>query len=387
MDERSFEVEVSREVMQWARKSAGFTPEHVAKKLGTSSEAVLAWESGGRQPTIKTLEKLAEYYKRPLAVFFLPNAPPEVPPPKDFRVLPGKTEPLSPKSLLAIRRARRLLSVAATLRADLGRELIPKLEKAALSHAPDAVARAERERLGIDIEQQKGWRDPNEALREWRKAVEQQSVLVFQLRLPVEEARGFTIAEQKLLAIIVNAADARRARVFTLFHEYAHLLLHQPGICYPDISYHGNEGEQRVESWCNRFAGALLIPKEIVEGDTDFRTAARNSAAMPDLLTQLSGRYKVSTQVILTRMRALGLITRRRYETGLAREQSLAKPPKKSRTFGPSPSRRCLQEKGRLFISLVMEGKRREAITYNDVADYLSLRVKHLDQLQALVGE
>jgi len=374
--------------MQWVRQSAGFTADQVAKKLGTSSEAVLAWESGRRQPTIKTLEKLAEYYKRPLAVFLLPAPPAEPAPPKDFRVLHGKAEPLSPKSRLAIRRARRLLSVAAILRTDLGRELTPTVGKARLSDAPEAMARIERERLGVDIEQQKGWRNPTEALREWRKAVEGQNILVFQLRMPVEEARGFTIAEQKLSAIIVNAADARRARVFTLFHEYAHLLLHQPGICYPDMSHHHGIGdEQRVETWCNRFAGALLISKETVEDDADFRVAARATETMPNLLAQLSSRYKVSTQVILTRMLTLGLIARRRYETELGRQQSLFKRPKPGRVFGPSPSRRCLQEKGRLFVSLVMEGRRREAITYNDVADYLSLRVKHLDQLQALIGE
>jgi len=100
MDEKSFEVEVSPALMQWVRQSAGFTADQVAKKLGTSSEAVLAWESGRRQPTIKTLEKLAEYYKRPLAVFLLPAPPAEPAPPKDFRVLHGKAEPLSPKSRL-----------------------------------------------------------------------------------------------------------------------------------------------------------------------------------------------------------------------------------------------------------------------------------------------
>lgn len=86
-------------------------------------------------------------------------------------------------------------------------------------------------------------------------------------------------------------------------------------------------------------------------------------------------------------MLTLGLIARRRYEVELERERSLARPAGKRRGFGPSPSRRCLQEKGRLFVSLVLDGRRKEAITYNDVADYLSLRVKHFDQLKALIEE
>jgi Zn-dependent peptidase ImmA (M78 family) len=205
--------------------------------------------------------------------------------------------------------------------------------------------------------------------------------------MPVEDARGFTISEQGLQAIVVNAADARRARIFTLFHEYAHLLLHQPGICNPDLSARNGHDHWNVEQWCNRFAGALLIPKEVVETDDDFRSAARAPEAISELLGQLSARYKVSTQVILTRMLTCGLISRRRYEVELSRQKASAKPPKKTRPFGPSPTRRCLQEKGRLFVSLVLEGRRTAAITYSDVADYLSLRVKHFDQLQALIGE
>jgi hypothetical protein len=35
----------------------------------------------------------------------------------------------------------------------------------------------------------------------------------------------------------------------------------------------------------------------------------------------------------------------------------------------------------------VLEAKERDLITYSDVADYLSVRVKHLDRVQGLLRE
>ena len=48
-------------------------------------------------------------------------------------------------------------------------------------------------------------------------------------------------------------------------------------------------------------------------------------------------------------------------------------------------SRKCLVENGKLFITLALEAMAKDAITYSDVADYLSLNLKNLDKVEALV--
>jgi hypothetical protein len=65
--------------------------EDVARKLKRPADEVRAWEAEGAAdaPTYVQLESLAyEVLKRPLAVFFLPAPPQEVPPKKEFRTLP-----------------------------------------------------------------------------------------------------------------------------------------------------------------------------------------------------------------------------------------------------------------------------------------------------------
>jgi len=202
--------------MEWARRSAGFSAEAVAKKLGTSAEAVLAWESGHRQPTLITLEKLSACYKRPLAAFFLPNPPIEPSPPTDFRSLPDQSGKLSPETLLAIRRAHRLASVAAELKKDLSREFTAKIGQATLEDDTEVVALNERQRLGIEVEMQIAWKDPSEALQTWRNAIERRDILVFQFRVPMKDTRGFSLSEQGVSVIVLNAADARHGRIYAL---------------------------------------------------------------------------------------------------------------------------------------------------------------------------
>ena len=43
--------------------------------------------------------------------------------------------------------------------------------------------------------------------------------------------RGFSITEFPLPVIVVNRKDMLKARVFTMLHEFVHLLLHIGGTC------------------------------------------------------------------------------------------------------------------------------------------------------------
>jgi transcriptional regulator with XRE-family HTH domain len=68
-------VEVNPSVIKWARESAGVGLTQIAKRLGTSEETITAWESGSKMPTLRALETLASFLKRPLSAFFLSTPP------------------------------------------------------------------------------------------------------------------------------------------------------------------------------------------------------------------------------------------------------------------------------------------------------------------------
>lgn len=388
MSRKVLQVSVNPAVMKWAKESAGLDAEGVARRLGVSVNTVKGWELGTKKPSLKILEKLASFYKRPLAVFFLPEPPQESPMPVDFRVLPEEQKrPLSKKTRLAIRRARRVQSLATELMKATSHEPVANIEKAYLTEDPEAVATRERDRFGISVERQISWKDKYTAFYRWREAIESLNIVVLQASIPIKEARGFSLLDDLLPTIVVSTSDPVHARIFSLFHEYAHLLLGTSGICNPNEAY-DDASTQEVERFCNYFAGAFLVPKYALQEDNDVRLITRQLEVDDRCLAKVSERFKVSKEVILRRMLIPRLISRQQYQSKLAEWQSREEPFKKAqkRPSGGVPTpKRCVLNNGRLFVSFVLEAKEQELITYNDLADYLSIKLKHLDEVEALL--
>src|SRR5216683_7436575 len=92
MSSASVKADVTPRILQWARESLDLTVEEVAAKLRRSPDTIRRWESGKEAPSVTALERMATLYKRPLAVFYLPEPPEDPPAPQDFRRLPGGTE-------------------------------------------------------------------------------------------------------------------------------------------------------------------------------------------------------------------------------------------------------------------------------------------------------
>ena len=373
---------VNPEVLKWARETSGVPIEDAAKRLKVLPSAYSRWEAQEAFLTLAQARSLASYFKRPLAAFLLPGPPPEPSPPRDFRTLPGTEGQFDRKTLLAIRKALRLQSLAKDLMQGLGRETAPQLGKAKFSEQPEQAALSERARLGIDIERQQEWKDEWEAFREWRAAIERHNVLVFQLPMPVEDARGFSLADREPYAVVASSSDAVRARIFTLFHEFAHLLLRTPGVCLPQLDKSPQNNEPELERWCNRFAGTFLIPDSGVSIASRNRGGELTGEALRDAVEDIARRFKVSQQVALWRLRDLERVSNQTFQTALNRLMARAKQTKQR--GGPvAVAKKCLAENGAFFTSLVLEAKGKGHVTYSDVADYLNVRLKHLPAIEA----
>lgn len=377
----AIQVSVNPAVLKWARESSGSTVEEAAKRLKVPPTAFSKWEAAETPLKLSQLRVLAEYFKRPLAAFLLPAPPEESGPPSDFRSLPGPQGHFHRKTRLAIRKAIRLRSVAKDLMRAMQREVSARLEGAALSDDPEQIADRERDCLALSVEHQKGWQDQWRAFREWRAALEGRNILVFQFPMPVVDARGFSLSDEEPYAVAVSSSDAARARIFTLFHEYAHLLLRSPGVCLPGPDLRTDGPEAAVEKWCNRFAGAFLVPSGALRRALPTAALAQPAELFASV-AEGSKLFKVSEQVVLRRLLDLELVSRASFQRAMQRLRSQDK----AHTRGGAivlPPKRCVAESGRLFTSLVLEAKGRELITYSDVADFLSLRLKYLPEVES----
>lgn len=382
---------IKPELLRWARDTAGVSLEAAADKLKVKPEQLAGWEAGDLLPTVPQLRKAADVYKRPLALFFLPAPPSQPELPHDFRRLPGiEVPPLSPELLREMRRARRRRAIALELLTDLGLPVPEFPLHAALGDDPEALAARRREWLGVTIADQGGWRTEYQPMAGWVTALEARGVLVFQTgEVELDEMRGFSVTARELPAIVLNAKDAPRGRIFTLMHEFCHLMLHQAGVCDPArVGREGRSPDENVEVFCNRVAGALLVPRDALLEDPRVQGAPDTLEWDDEVIRGLATDFAVSREVVLRRLLILGKTTGDFYERKraeyLAQYAERATAARKNEGFAP-PSRLALRDNGRRYTGLVLEALRRERITPADASDYLGVRLKHLDEMAKAV--
>jgi transcriptional regulator with XRE-family HTH domain len=252
----------------WARQSLNLTVETAAHKIGVSSDKLIEWESGDSAPTIPQLRKAAEVYKRPLAVFFLAEPPTKFDALHDYRRLPGSAKPTqSPDLSLAVRLARSQREILLEVAEDAKIELpVIDVDLRKWGNSAEAFAEEARKLLKVSLDVQFSWRQTYEALNNWVRALENIGVIVFQTGdVELSEMRGFAIYEKRLPVIVANAKDSPRGRVFTLLHEWAHLLLGQSPLCDLHEDRSSTTDEQRTEVFCNQVAGNILVPSDALE--------------------------------------------------------------------------------------------------------------------------
>jgi len=373
MKMKTFEIKVDPQIIKWSIETSGLDVPQLSEKLKVSEEIIRKWIKGEKCLTLKQLENLAKYTKRPLSVFFLPSPPKEKPLPKDYRLLPGREGIFSVETLLAIREARKLQKIGKFLLENLGISTKPNIKPINLNNNPYKIAQEYREIFQIDEEIQKKWRNTYEAFNFLRKEIESLNIFVFQISMPVEDARGFTLTDEEPFIIVVNSKENIEPRLFTLIHEFAHTLLRESSIDLPEESLVQEKIEfNRVERWCNEFASEFLFPQSIAK-----RVFEENKPILfeKETLRKLSKTYKISKTMLLYNAVKLGYLNREKYEEIV----------KKIRFYEHKgfirPERRCVTEKGEKFISLVESNLEKGNITFDQVLEYLGVKVRHYEKI------
>jgi len=311
---------VQPEMFQWARKTIGLSIAEVAEMLNRSPEEIEAWESGKDAPTYPQLEKLAyQIYKRPLAVFFLPSPPEESIPQSEFRTLPdADLRTLSRDTYLQIRRAHAYQIALKELfdHANPANRLIWNAVRLSLSHKVVEQAHAIRAFLDISLEEQVKWKGDDEALKRWRKSIEDSGIFVFKAAFKQKDISGFCLMDEYLPIIYLNNSTTKTRQTFSLLHELAHLLLSMNGLSKFDTSYIDRlpGAEQRIERFCNAIAAEVLIPL------SDFSQQANHlpaniEKASEEQFSSLANRYGVSREAVLRRFLDIGRIAKTFYES------------------------------------------------------------------------
>ena len=341
--------------------------------------------------TPSQIQNVADVVKRPVAALLLRTPPKQPIPPKDFRKPVKRNEPHSPDLRRAIRRTRRLQRVAAEVLGSLEQAIEPDTPATfSTGYDPENVAVQMRKYLGVTEDMHTKWRDERDALRAWRTIIEARNILVFSADFPRDEAQGFSVSDQNPNIITLCAKDAPTARCFTLWHEFAHILLRDAGLCITEDTESLNTSiDQEIENWCNRFAGAFLLTRANLMAHPNTFDVSNRESGYESRLKSLAKSFKVSQHVVLFRMRHLELMPEptfweefNRVKEEQARVADEARKRRPRRSGPPDPANIAVRNTGQRLAKTLLTAFDRGRLTHAEVSDYFAARLKHIDRIR-----
>ncbi|GAB2627853.1 ImmA/IrrE family metallo-endopeptidase [Kocuria himachalensis] len=364
----SVRVPIVGETLAWAREVLGVDVDDLGRTAGVTGEQVSRFENEEVQPTLPQLRKIAKKLDRSPAFFLAPPpATPDIPDTIDFR---GNTEGELPANLLTeIRRAeahRDALINLAGVPAD-------RLTVGAINwNTVELRAQEFRAELGLTSTFRPAESQRGAIFNFWRSLIEERGYLVFQTTgISLNTYRGLSLHHENTPIILINGADSPNGRIFTLFHEIAHLANGTSGLC-------ALKQNIDAEALCNAFAANFLMPSNAVQ------ELLRNEP-LDGRVEALAARFKVSILAAGVRLKTLGYINdeelqeiRRSSDSQWehARQQQ-----RKKEGFVPTWQLRY-RDLGPTYLSTVFHALESDQVNYIDAAYMLNARVPTILKMQ-----
>lgn len=353
-------------VIRWARTTLNIEPDRAAKRAGVTEAVLKAVEDGTQAATLAQLRALAELYKRPVAVFFLPQPPRKVRLPHDYR---SGAHELTRETLLSIRRARNVQEGIRLLSSET-----PAPQYWPRAAGAKADADAARRWLGISDLDQLESKTSLDFLRIAASRLEQRGIQVLLHSFPREDAKAYSFADAPPIVVISTNDSVVGSRLFSLFHELRHLSRGDSGLCVTlEDTPHAKERA------CDEFAAQVLMPEELVRK----LTYGRRGEVLADAVDQIADQLKCSKSALLIRFEELGLINAEQRRSKM-RELSLRSMP----TGGGRSSRTSVVVKssGPLLTELVFRAYSRDQLGAVEAARLLNTSPANLHEVGATLG-
>lgn len=299
MAAQSIRLQVNNDIFSWAVRRAGFSKSDIAKKYPHFTQ----WISGEIFPTVTQLKDFSKYFHFPFGYFFLNTIPQDSLSIPMFRSFEHDEaiEDQNIKDLIKLLSERQewLSDYLKADGADKNNAVglfkdcknIFEIKQGILSF------------LGLEDGWQFAFKTPEQAIKHIVSLLEENNIFVTfnsvvnfsnNRQIPVKLCRGFCLVDDYAPFIFVNSADSKKAQLFTLLHELAHIFISFSSGC-GDFGIEEIDNEK--ERLCDKVAAEFLVPKDL------FLQKALNTTN-----DELSALFKVSEVVILRRKLDLGLI-------------------------------------------------------------------------------
>ncbi len=305
-------VNVSPEIIDWVIGSIQHeNPEEL--------KILIKWQSGRKTPTFNQIQEMSKAINIPLGYFFL-----EKPPKEDLSFLEYRTV----DSIQVERPSRNLLDTIHDMEniRDWMRDYQIAIDAAPLAFVGAAkdiwdaqtIAAMIRDTLRIPLDWFRESENSWDSFKRIRTCAENCGIIIMlngivgnntHRKLDIESFRAFMLLDEYAPLIFINTNDSKNGKLFSLFHEIAHIWL---GI---DDFYNDRYGSASKvspkETLCNAVAAELLVPQSIF---IDEWNNPQDSLDINSKIPSLATNFRCGTVVIARKALINRLITQNQYD-------------------------------------------------------------------------
>lgn len=319
-------VNIRPEMLTWAITRAGFDVDAYLEK----NPHVKTWIDGEKQPTVRQLEVFADKVYIPYGFLLLDKQVDEKCPIPFFRTkTKGNHFNLNVyEAVITMQNRQHWLSEYLSANDYDKPAFVGKYsDEVDVAKIVDAI----REILDLTPDWASGLQSTSAAINLFVRKLENagcvvmfQSMIGFQTsrKIPVSECRGFTLVDEHAPCIFINNDDAVGAKLFTLVHEFVHVL---KGESVGDGGDDTGKEENELERFCDAVAAEFLMPEDLFRDIWAKRKGDFKRVASP---------FKVSSLAAARRGLTLGLITEERFFAFYNWLMSQPVPPKQKDSHG-----------------------------------------------------
>lgn len=289
-------LSVKGDLLKYMREYYKLSLSDVYARTQIKIENLVKFEEGADYPSYVQLEKLADFYNKPVFFFFSKNVPMK----NDISIAFRKVEEAYGADSLS-KHVMELIEKASVYKMNLS-ELYEKEDTKNFSSYVSTCSSQEdliellREGLELPLEKQSEFRKPEHLLEYLRDKFYELGVYVFKDSFKNDSISGLCVYDNKYPIVLLNNKTSFSRQIFTLFHEVYHLYLREADIDYTE--------EKIEETECNKFASNFLIP------DRDLQNRITLLDNIEDIteLNELARRYNISRDAIMYRLVKMGLL-------------------------------------------------------------------------------
>jgi len=259
-------VSVKPEIIRWVLNTIQF--DNVTNQV---IDSLHKWLSGEKTPTFNQIEDISKKTNIPFGYFFLDKPPVEECPIVDYRTVNSVDLPEPSRNLMDTLDAMTDIQEWMTEYViENGQDELSFVGCASKHKNVEIISSDIRSRLDLKEEWFLSGSNSSELFRYAKELISDIGVIVMmsgivgnfnKRKLDVNEFRAFTLVNQYAPLIFINTCDTDNGKLFSLFHELAHIWIGVDSFYNNPINNYSSNGD--VEKICNAVAAELLVPVSI----------------------------------------------------------------------------------------------------------------------------